>query len=61
MQGGNEVVGFAFQHVVVHDQARRHQFRHSALDEAFGLFGIFELVAHGHFQPALDQLRQIRV
>ena len=61
VNGGHEVVGFAFEHVVVHHQARGDQFGDPAFDKALGLFGVFELVAHGHLQARLDEFGQIRV
>ena len=61
MNCSHVVVGFAFEYVVVHHQARGDEFRHAAFDKAFGLFGVLKLVADGHFQAGLDELGQVGV
>ena len=45
----------------MHAHAGRHQLRDAALDEAFGLLGVFELVADGHALAGAHQLGQVVV
>ena len=61
MNGRNVVVGLAFKHVVVHHQPGGHQLCDAPLDQSFGLFGVFELVAYGHLQSRLDELGEVGV
>ena len=61
MDGGDVVVGLAFQHVVVHHKARGDELRDTALHEALGLFRVFQLVAHGHLQAGFDKLGEVGV
>ena len=61
MDGGDEVVCFAFEHVVVHDQTGGDELGHPAFDQSLGLLRVFQLIAHGHLQARLDKFGEVGV
>ena len=61
VDGGEEVVFFIVEHVIAHGYARGDEFGNAPLDESFGEFGVFQLVADGHTSSCPNQFRQISV
>ena len=61
MDGTKKVVLLLFQNFVVGGDAGRHQFGDAALDEGFGEFGIFQLVADGHAVAGAYQFGKVGV
>ena len=47
--------------LVVVRNARRHEFRHAALDDLLRQLRVFQLVADGHAHAGTDQLRQVGI
>ncbi|CDF22535.1 unknown [Prevotella sp. CAG:617] len=61
VNGRQEVVFLAVEHIVVHRHARRYKFRNAALDKLVGGFRVLQLVTDGHTMAGAYQLGQIRV
>ena len=53
------VVLLLFQHPLTEGNARRNNFRYTAFDQFLGEFGVFQLVADGHFVTGPDQFGEI--
>ena len=58
---GQEVVLLLREQVIVVGDTRRDEFRDAALDQFFGEFRVFQLVADGHLEAGLHQAGQVVV
>ena len=61
VEGCQEVVFFARQHIVTQCHTRGHQFGDAAFHEFFGELGIFELVTDCHTMSSANEARKIVV
>lgn len=58
---GQEIIAVMLQHFIVSGDTRRYQFSYAAFHDAFGKFGIFELIADGHAVTCFHQFMEIGV
>ena len=58
-EADEEVVALLVEHGVGERSARGDDLDYVAFDNAFGLFGIFDLLADGDLAPELDEFGQI--
>ena len=61
MDGTQEVVVLGGEDVIVQGNSGSHQFGDATLYNAFGLFGVFQLIADGHALSRFHQFGQIGV
>ena len=61
MEGRQKIIPSMIQQRIAERHRRRNQFSDIPFDNAFGLFGVFHLIADRHPQPSSNQTGQILV
>jgi hypothetical protein len=59
--GTKKIIFLVVEHIIVDGNARRYQFGNAPLDEFFGCFGVFQLIANGNSFACSHQFGQIGI